>query len=408
MMYKWSAILLFVFFPIILSAQPLTTKQFKEDFDYFWTTIKTDYCYWDKKQTDWGKAKNTYSARADTITTRYSFVMLMETMFHELYDHHSSLSTNTNESSKLVPSGTDVWAEYINDKPIITAVRLNSGADKAGIKAGMRVLAINKKPVDAAVQPFLAKSVNKMTREAKDYALRIALAGTHSQKRVFTLLNKQGSKEYHPDDFTAVTYSSDIESKIISGVGYIGINNSLGNNGLIPMFDSVIDSLQHTKAIILDLRETPSGGNTTVARAIMSRFITKAGYYQKHELTAEETEFGVKRQWIEIVSPRKTAYTKPLIVLVNRWTGSVGEGITIGFDALKRATIIGTPMAGLNGAVYSYRMPNTGIGFSFPVEKLFHVNGTPREAFKPTVIVTETGRKDAILETALTFITKMR
>lgn len=407
-MLKRLLIWLLVVSPTVLPAQPITTKQFKEDFDYFWTTIKTDYCYWDKKQIDWHKAKNIYSVRADTITTKYSFVMLLEEMFHELYDHHASLSANTNESSKLVPSGTDVWAEYINDKPVITAVRLNSGADKAGIKAGMLVVAINDNTDVASMQPFLAKSLQKMTKEAKDYALRVALAGTHSQKRVITLSNKQGTKKYHPDDFGAVTYSSDIESKIIGGVGYIRINNSLGNNGLIPMFDSAIDKLQHTKAIVLDLRETPSGGNTTVARAIMSRFITKPGYYQKHELSAEETEFGVKRSWIEIVSPRNTAYTKPLVLLVNRWTGSVGEGITIGFDALKRATIIGTPMAGLNGAVYSYRMPNTGIGFSFPVEKLFHVNGTPREVFKPTIIVAETGGKDAILEAALRFIATKR
>lgn len=44
---------------------------------------------------------------------------------------------------------------------------------------------------------------------------------------------------------------------------------------------------------------------------------------------------------------------------------------------LKKATIFGTRMAGLNGATYSHKMPNAGIGFSIPVEKLFHVNGTP-------------------------------
>lgn len=404
-MYRWIAILLFVFAPITLLAQPVTTQQFKEDFDYFWNTIKTDYCYWDKKQTDWDKAKSIYSAGVDTITTKYSFVMLLESMFHELYDHHASLSTNTNESSKLVPSNSDVWAEYINNKPIITEVRLNSGADKAGIRSGMQVLMINNKPVEEATQPFIAKSLIKASKEANDYALRVALAGIHSQKRILTLSGKQGVKEYHPDDFNKIRYPSGIETKTIDDIGYIRINNSLGDNALIAMFDSTIDRMLQTKALILDLRETPSGGNTTVARAIMGRFIKKESFYQKHELTAEEREYGVKRTWMEIVSPRKTPYTKPLVLLVNHWTGSVGEGITIGFDALKRATIIGTPMAGLNGAIYSYQMPNTRIGFSFPVEKLFHVNGTPREVFKPTILVAETRGRDAILDAALKFLT---
>jgi C-terminal processing protease CtpA/Prc len=400
-------ILLFVFATRNLSAQT-TNRQFKEDFDYFWTTIKTDYCYWDKKQTDWDKAKLIYAARLDTINTKYSFVMLLESMFHELYDHHASLSTNTQESSKLVPSGADIWAEYIDDKPVITEVRLNAGADKAGIQPGMDVIAINNKPIDAVMHLFLAKSLKRVTKEAKDYGLRVALAGVHSHKRILTLRGKDGIREFHPDDFSTVDYASEIESKTINGIGYIRINNALGNNKLIAMFDSVLDRLQNTRAMLLDLRETPSGGNTTVARAIMSRFITKRGYFQKHELTAEETEFGVKRQWIEIVSPRKMAYKKPLVLLVDHWTGSVAEGITIGFDALKRATIIGTPMAGLNGAVYSYRMPNTGIGFSFPVEKLFHVNGTAREDFKPTMVVATTASNDAILEAALKSLLKKK
>ena len=73
--------------------------------------------------------------------------------------------------------------------------------------------------------------------------------------------------------------------------------------------------------------------------------------------------------------------------MVGNWTGSVGEGITIGFDALKRGTIVGTTMARLNGANYSYELPLTKIGFSFPAEKLFHVNGSPRENYKPHIIV---------------------
>jgi carboxyl-terminal processing protease len=32
----------------------------------------------------------------------------------------------------------------------------------------------------------------------------------------------------------------------------------------------------------------------------------------------------------------------------------MGEGITIGFDAMKRAKIVGTPMAGLLGEIYTF------------------------------------------------------
>jgi carboxyl-terminal processing protease len=329
-------------------------------------------------------------------------------MMYELYDHHASLSTNTQESQRLVPSGTDVWAEYKNGKPIITEVRKDFGAYKAGLAEGAELISVNDIPVEAAIRKFLPLSLKKPSIEAKNYALRLLLAGKHSEQRKLVVKQDGTTKVLYPDkpvnmlkDFQ---YPGILETKTYDKTGYIKINNRLWDNNLIDAFDSALNQLLNTKALILDLRETPSGGNTTVARAIMGRFISKDGYYQKHELTAEEEQYGVKRSWIEIVSPRGVQYTKPLIVLCNHWTGSVGEGITIGFDALKRATIIGTKMAGLNGAIYSYTMPNTGIGFSIPVEKLFHVNGTPRENFYPGIIVSKprgnTG-EDVILSTAI-------
>jgi C-terminal processing protease CtpA/Prc len=159
--------------------------------------------------------------------------------------------------------------------------------------------------------------------------------------------------------------------------------------------------------LILDLRETASGGNSSVARAILGRFISKETFYQKHELYAEEKETGVKRSWVEIVSPRGVTYTKPLVILADHWTGSMGEGITIGFDGMKRATIVGTPLARLIGATESFEMPNTKIRFSFPTERLYHVNGIPRESYEPKIkadMSKQTAGKDLILTKALSVL----
>src|SRR5881227_3929482 len=99
-----------------IHAQQFTKKQLSEDFEFFWSTINTDYCYFDKKATDWNRVKEIYSKELDTITSRKSFVFLLENMFRELYDHHASLSTNYPESQKLVPTGADLWVEYKNSK----------------------------------------------------------------------------------------------------------------------------------------------------------------------------------------------------------------------------------------------------------------------------------------------------
>lgn len=57
-------------------------------------------------------------------------------------------------------------------------------------------------------------------------------------------------------------------------------------------------------------------------------------------------------------------------------------------------------MAGLNGAVFDVKLPNTKINLNYAAEKLFHVNGTPREDFVPPVLIklTDKGTDDPILE----------
>jgi carboxyl-terminal processing protease len=306
-----------------------------------------------------------------------------------------------------------VWAEWKDGKAMIIDVRRDYGAWKAGIRPGMEVIAFNNIPVVQAASSYLPKSLERYDSTAHNYALNVLLAGIHSAERKITVLENKVAKERYPDSSgTITTYQPKelLEWKVLQGnVGYIRFNNSLGNNDLIPLFDTALSRLFSTSAMILDLRETPSGGNTTVARAIMSRFITKEGFYQKHVLEAEERQYGVRRSWQEIVSPRGKPYTKSLVVLVSHWTGSVGEGLAIGFDALKRATVVGTQMAGLNGGMYHYLMPNSRISLSLPVEQLYHINGTPREDFLPPKTVVMQGKEeDEILLAALRVLSKKK
>jgi len=134
---------------------------------------------------------------------------------------------------------------------------------------------------------------------------------------------------------------------------------------------------------VLDLTDTPSGGNTSVARAIMGWFVDRPRNYQMHRLPAEERETGVPRQWVEQVLPRANKRHSVLpTVRVSRWTGSMGEGLAIGFAALG-ARVEGTRMAQLKGAVYDFSLPSSGLVVKFPAVRLYTVDGRPREKFVP-------------------------
>ena len=186
------------------------------------------------------------------------------------------------------------------------------------------------------------------------------------------------------------------EQRLSNDIAYIRINNSLGNFELITAFDEALDKLAETEGLVLDMRHTPSGGNTTVARGLMGRLISKPAYFQEHSIPAEMRRFAVQRQWTEKVYPRGRVYSQPVVVLVDHWTGSMGEGISIGLDGMQRAQIIGAPMAGLLGGQYTMRLPNTGFGVNYIAEKLFHVDGTPREQFKPVAVDSDRAIEQAV------------
>jgi carboxyl-terminal processing protease len=278
----------------------------------------------------------------------------------------------------------------------------------------MQVLAIDGIGIDAAVDQRVGKSLCSRDQAARDWALRALLTGRHNERRRVEVRSGEASRELLIEDgqrghANAAPDQSLLEHKRTGedeSIGYVRINNSLGSIELIREFDAALAELMNCAGLILDLRDTPSGGNTTVARGIMGRFIGSEGFYQKHSIPSEE-RFGVKRSWMEIVSPRGAfCFAAPVVVLVDHWTGSMGEGIAIGLDGLKRATIVGTEMAGLLGATNGITLPISKIGVSFPAEKLFHVNGTPREDFVPPIYVDlvnpqAQNAQDAVLETGL-------
>ena len=375
--------ILFLF--CLLSNLVVAQTTYQKDFTEFWNIVNENYAYLKKQNIDWNKVKETYQPQVDAIKDNDEFIKLLENILNELYNGHSSLNTNLPSSSKLTPSGTDMYVENLNNRFIVQDLRKGFGAEQCGIKVGMEIVKFNDLEVLPQLKQFLPKYTKTYNEQMLQYAIDMLFAGTHNKPRKITTLENGSEKDYYPDKVTLPKNEKLIESKVIDGkAGYIKINNCLYNYDLINEMDKAIDNFSSLKTIIIDLSETPSGGNTTVARAMMGRFINEKLPYQTHEI--DESQYETKQLWTEYVIPRKKMYTGKVIIMVGHWTGSMGEGIAIGFDAMNKGTVIGTKMAGLIGAIDGFKLTETHIGFQIPTEQLYHVNGTPRENYLPKVL----------------------
>ena len=119
-------------------------------------------------------------------------------------------------------------------------------------------------------------------------------------------------------------------SRLPDGIGVIRFNNSLGEQAAVAAFDSALAELRDTRGLIVDLRDTPSGGTSAVALGILGRFVDARRPYQRHRIP-RYGRADVERNWLEEVAPRGPfTYRAPLVVLVDHWTGSMAEGMAIG------------------------------------------------------------------------------
>lgn len=364
----------------------LTDAEKAADFASFCRFVEQEYAYFDVKKTDWRQVCEGYGGELKRATDRDAYVQLLEGALAELYDAHAHLGTHTRQSPRLVPTHALLFAAWINGKAVVTDVRVGSAAERAGLRPGDEVLSVDGEPIEAAVARIEPKHLARQDPAARTWALQRALAGRHDRHSI--RFRVQAGERVREFEFVSAetVRSSLLEHRVVGEVGYVRIHNALGQRALVEAFDRALADLPGVRALVLDLRDTPSGGNSSVARGIMGRFVSDLRPYQRHELVSEYRTTGIRRVWDEYVAPRGAPFLRPIVVLVGRWTGSMGEGLAIGLNAARGAPVLGEPMAHLLGGLGETALPHSKIVVRVPTEKLFHVDGTPREAFIPRVI----------------------
>jgi carboxyl-terminal processing protease len=381
----------------------ISAEQRSADFTAFCTFVREEYAYFDVKKTDWDRTCAFYAPRAAAAADRDAFVGVLERAMAEIYDHHAHLGTNTQKSPRLVPTQSQVVGAWREGKVTIVAVRPDSPASSAGVRSGMQVLAVDGEPVEAAVAALEPKLLAAPDPAARDWALQLALAGHRVNDVIrLSIADGSGTRELTFAPLNTSRPSALLSQKLLDDIGYIRFNNSLGEDSLVQAFDDALGKFAHARAVVIDLRDTASGGVSSVARGIMGRFVRSPAPYQRHEYVAEFRAYGIRRIWVEYVAPRDPVFSGPVVVLAGRWTGSMGEGITIGLNATRNAPVFGEPMAHLLGALGQIELPNSKIPVRVPSEKLFHVNGTPRESFVPCPVAAASVPSDDVeLDTAV-------
>jgi C-terminal processing protease CtpA/Prc len=377
------------------------------DFKEFVRDVADNYAWPDRPEKPWLTWEGRYAAAVNSADSKESFASVIAAALDELHDFHAEVRSRNPNRWLPVPTFADIWAVPDGSLARVTAVRQGSDAQRAGVVPGEEVTRVAGVPLDAALAARLTNDPDNHDTQARSWALLSLLAGRADEERHFTIRDAKG----HSRNVTLPLErrfdrapGAVVTRRLAGDIGLIRFNNSIGEQSTVAAFDSALEQVRSTRGLILDLRDVPSGGDSSVALGIMGRFVQRMLPYQRHRIP-NYGQSDVERNWLELVAPRGPfTYDAPVVVLVDHWTGSMGEGMAIGMDAMHRATVVGTPMAQLAGAVTDFHLTRTGIDIAFATEQLYHVDGTLRQNWQPAIRVAEpaTAADDPVLTRGLT------
>lgn len=271
---------------------------------------------------------------------------------------------------------TDLW---VGRDGLIEDVRQYSAAEAAGFVAGDRLARFDGLPLAAATAKHRPTCLTRHDPEADFYALNVAASGRVGMPRTFTL--KSGRTV--PVPLHASPQEADVSWRALpDGFGYIRIS-TFADDGSVAKFDQALAELKDTRGLILDPRRN-GGGDTAVARPMMGRFITEPKVYA---LMRRRVGRKLGKLSHETVEPRGPfTYSRPVVVLTDRWSASMAEGFPMGMRGIGRAVVVGRPMMGLGAAVFDIELDRTKLALQYSAEPVYDVNDRPRWKMQPDVL----------------------
>ena len=419
-----------------LNVKPITLDQKTREkvFEIVWSKINEQFFDPKFNGVDWQLMRRRYLPLAVQANTDAAFYEALNKMLGELRESHIGILppevyADRDTAQTAPPSGTKnakeeseqgtagITVQWIEEKPIITAVVPESGGAVAGIRPGYVLTGIDDKEVDTIVARF--KKAAKVPRDFKTL-VRLGfphfLDGPAGSEVVVRFLDADDKPQTMTVKRTplvgeVVQFGElppilvQTETKRLDGnIGYIRANIFM-----MPILQKVrtaINEMSDTKGIILDLRGNP-GGIGLLSSAIAGSF-----YAQRTNLGTMR----MRRGNINFLAyPQPTVYkiyTRPLVILTDEGSASTSEIMAGGMQENGRAVVIGSETAGEALPSLVEKLPG-GARFQYAIADFKTPKGVLLEGrgVQPNIPIVLTraallSGTDPVLSAAIEYITK--
>ncbi len=257
----------------------------------------------------------------------------------------------------------------------VQGVLPGSPAEKAGVKKGDLIVAVNGK----AVSDITAMGAADLMKGPVGSEVSLSVLREKDDKHEFKLKRE-------------LINLKSVEGKIIripDPVSYIKINSF--SDHTVAELSEYWNELPKVKGVVLDLRDDPGGSLEAAVEA--------AGYFLPRGPVVHLVYRNGKRETYEVTGGKLNV---PLIVLVNKGTASAAEILAAAIQDTSSGLIIGTRTYG-KGVVQTIYDLGGNTGLKLTTAKYLSPLGKDIDqvGIKPDVAVEEEGDKDTVLAKAL-------
>lgn len=377
----------------------------------YWNLIQYYFPYKEQIGKDWKTVLDEFIPKMVAADNTKAYTLTTLELIGNIHDTHANIWSK----NKIIDEfrGERIaacYADFIQDKAVITGFHDKERGNIAGLKVGDILTSINGNPIESIVAEQLkyypASNLPTQRRDIANNLLR-------SNDSTLQLTIQDGKKVYNRSVPTYPMDKMPLYSKyrntdtcfkmLDRNIAYFNNGNAKRN-----YLSDLVEHVKNTKGLIIDCRNYPS---EFIVHDVCSYLLPRATTFTKITVGDISTP-GLFYTLVD----QKTGNTNPdyykgkVVILVNEITQSSAEFHAMAYSTHPNALVIGSTTAAADGNVSPFFLPG-GIRTMFSGIGIYYPNGddTQRVGVKLDVDVSPTidgikAGKDEVLEKAIALI----
>jgi carboxyl-terminal processing protease len=350
-------------------------------FDVVWQQVDESPYDVERAGLDWSAVRDHYRPKLNDVRDIQSLRSLLQQMLDEIGASHFNIipapALSVGDAELTGPANFHLGMEVrlVEDQLLVTAVRPDSPADRAGLQTGWQLLSLDDTRLQPALEEIAAlqdEGARRLAATILQFGLQDRLENRHQDDHaLLELLDRSGARRslridpaLQPGRLVEVPMLPPMQLDVEVDTVALPDNRCAGVMAFTVWVPEVanelarrIDSIDDCAGMVIDLRGNPGGVMATMM-SVGGFLVTDATAIGTLKTTDATLNFRAFPRTVTTEGERVQPYTGPLAILIDGLSASTSEMFAAGFQVSGRARVFGNPSPGMALPSRTFELPS--------------------------------------------------